>query len=327
MGRRRVISAGDFGLRRCWIFVALLAVAPVVFGADGAQTTPEGMQKAPPIHVNVRLVDVFVNVTDTNGAPVGGLVQQDFALCEDGRPQKIAYFERDTNVPLSIVLAIDTSGSTRKDLPLERAAARDFVHWLLRPEDRIDLMDFNSDVREVVPFTADARHIDAGLDDLDMGPATALYDAIYLASQSLTPQPGRKVLVIISDGGNTKSGVDFSQAIEEARRGEVMVYSIIDLPILADAGRDTEGEHALITMSQETGGKYYYANAGNLGQAFSKVSEDLRTQYLLGYYPDQKAHGWDSGSQFKSISVTLTHPPKGNGPYTVQNRTGYYPGN
>ena len=314
-------------MRRSWIFAVLLAVAPVVFGADGAQTTPGGMQKAPPIHVNVRLVNVFVNVTDANGAPVGGLTQQDFALCEDGHPQKIAYFERDTNVPLSIVLAIDTSGSTRKDLPLEKAAARDFVHWLLRPVDRLDVMDFNSDVREVVPFTADVKRIDAGLDDLDMGPATALYDAIYLASQSLGPQHGRKVLVIISDGGNTKTGVDFSQALEAARRAEVMVYSIIDLPIVADAGRDTEGEHALITMSQETGGKYYYADSGRLGEAFSKVSENLRTQYLLGYYPDNEAQGWDAGSRFRSISVTLTHAPKENGPYKVQNRTGYYPEN
>jgi Ca-activated chloride channel homolog len=278
-------------------------------------------QQTPPIHVDVRLVNVFVNVTDANGAPVGGLTMEDFAVCENGHAQKITYFERETNIPLSIVLAIDTSGSTRKDLPLEKTAARDFVHWLLRPVDRLDLMDFNSDVREVVPFTADVRRIDAGLDDLDVGPATALYDAIYLASQSLGPRHGRKVLVIISDGGNTKSGMDFSQALEAARRGEVMVYSIIDLPIMADAGRDTEGEHALITMSQETGGKYYYANEGNLGEAFSKVSEDLRTQYLLAYYPDPKA----SGSDFRSISVTLAHPAKANGPYTVQNRSGYYP--
>jgi Ca-activated chloride channel homolog len=282
-------------------------------------------QGTPQFHVNVRLVNVFVNVTDVNGAPVPGLTQQDFALCEDGRTQKIAYFERDTDMPLSIVLAIDTSGSTRKDLPLEKVAAHDFVHSLLRPVDRLDLMDFNSDVREVVPFTSNVRRIDAGLDDLDVGPATALYNAIYLASQSLAPRHGRKVLVLISDGGNTKTGWDYPQALEEARRGEVMVYSIIDLPIMADAGRDTDGEHAMITMSEETGGKYYYANEGNLSQAFSKVSEDLRTQYLLGYYPDPKVRASElSGSQFRSISVTLTHPPQTNGPYKVQNRSGYY---
>lgn len=277
-------------------------------------------QTAPPIHVNVRLVNVFVNVTDAHGAPVSGLTQKDFALSENGSPQKISYFECDTDIPLSIVLSIDTSGSTRKDVLLEKTAARDFVHSLLRPVDRLDLMDFNSGVREVVPFTADMRRIDAGLDDLDFGPATALYDAIYLGSQTLGPRHGRKVLVLISDGGNTKEGIGYQQALEAARRGEVMVYSIIDLPILADAGRDTDGEHAMITLSEETGGQYYYANAGDLWDVFKKVSESLRTQYLLGYYPDSNARR----AGFRSISVTLTCPDMKNGPYAVQSRTGYY---
>lgn len=311
MGGRRAVSSGDFLLKPIRIFALLLLVIAPELRA----------QSAPPIHVNVRLVNVFVNVTDANGAPVGSLTAKDFTLSEDGRAQKIAYFERQTNVPLSIVMAIDTSGSTRKDIPVEKAAAREFVRALLRPADRLDLMDFNSDVREVVPFTSNVRLIDAGLDHLDYGPATALYDAVYLASQRLDPRHGRKVLLLISDGGNTKNDVDFSQALEAARQGEVMVYSIIDLPIVADAGRDTDGEHAMITLSQETGGQYYYANAGNLRQVFSKVSENLRTQYLLGYYPDPPARG----PKFRRISVKLTHAPRANGPYTVENRTGYYP--
>lgn len=282
---------------------------------------PVSAQTAPPIHVNVRLVNVFVNVTDAHGAPVSGLTQKDFALSEDGRPQKISYFERQTNVPLSIVMAIDTSGSTRKDIPKERAAAHDFVQSLLRPSDRLDLMDFNSDVREVVPFTSNIRLIDAGLRHLDFGPATALYGAVYLASQRLMPRHGRKVLVLISDGGNTKNDVDYSQALEAARRAQVMVYSIIDVPITADAGRDTEGEHAMIALSQETGGQYYYANAGDLNEAFRKVSQNLRTQYLLGYYPNRTRRG----DEFRTITVKLTHAPASNGPYTIQNRTGYYP--
>jgi len=278
-------------------------------------------QQAPPIRVDVRLVNVFVNVTDATGAPVPGLTQDDFCLTEDGHPQKVAYFERDTGMPLSIVLAIDTSGSTHKDLWVEKSAAHNFVHALMRPVDQLDLMDFNSDVREVVPFTNNVRRIDSGLEDLSIGPATALYDAIYLASQSLAQRRGRKVLVVISDGGNTVKGVDYSQALEQARRGEVMLYSIIDLPIVADAGRETGGEHALITLSEETGGKYYYADEGNLEQAFKKVSEDLRTQYLLGYYPSHRV----SDSPFRTISVTLTKPPPATkGPYSVRHRTGYY---
>lgn len=189
--------------------VALLgyAAAPQLAKAQSPSRT------APPIHVNVRLVNVFVNVTDADGAPVSGLTQQDFQLSEDGRPQKISYFERDTDMPLSIVMAIDTSGSTRKDLPLEKMAARDFVQALLRPVDQMDLMDFNSGVREVVPYTNDARRVDDGLNHMDYGPATALYDAVYLASQSLAPRHGRKVLVLISDGDNTASDVDYNQAL------------------------------------------------------------------------------------------------------------------
>ncbi|MBV8437845.1 MAG: VWA domain-containing protein [Silvibacterium sp.] len=293
-------------------FVALLAVA--------APAALWSQISAPPIQVNVRLVNVFVNVTDATGAPVPGLTQDDFSLNEDGHPQKISYFERDTGMPLSIVLAIDTSGSTHKDLSVEQAAAHKFVHALMRPVDQLDLMDFNSDVREVVPFTSSVHRIDAGLENLSHGPATALYDAIYLASQSLALRRGRKVLVVISDGGNTVKGVDYAQALEQARRGEVMIYSVIDLPVVADAGRETGGEHALMTLSQETGGKYYYAEDGNLEQAFRKVSEDLRTQYLIGYYPAHRI----TDSSFRTISVTLTHGATGNSAFVLRHRTGYY---
>lgn len=318
---RPALSPGDFGVKQFWVSAALLLAWVAAPLGLTAQIVPPKEPQAPPIHVNVRLVNVFANVTDANGAPVSGLTAKDFALSEDGRPQKITYFERETNVPLSVVMAIDTSGSTRKDIPVEKEAAREFVRALLRPADRLDLMDFNSDVREVVPFTCNVRLIDSGLDHLDFGPATALYGAVYLASQRLEPRHGRKVLLLISDGGNTKYEVDYGQALEAARRGEVMVYSIIDVPIAADAGRDTDGEHAMITLSEETGGQYFYANANNLRQVFQKVSENLRTQYLLGYYPDPPARG----SKFRKIAVKLTHAPKANGPYAVQNRTGYYP--
>jgi Ca-activated chloride channel family protein len=297
---------------KLWRFLAVVAIA--------APSALRSQVSAPPIQVDVRLVNVFVNVTDANGAPVPGLTLNDFSLTEDGHPQKISYFERETGMPLSIVLAIDTSGSTHKDLTIEKMAAHNFVHALMRPVDQLDLMDFNSDVREVVPFTNSVRRIDSGLENLSHGPATALYDAIYLASQALATRRGRKVLVVISDGGNTVKGVDYAQALEQARRGEAMVYSIIDLPVVADAGRETGGEHALMTLSQETGGKYYYAEDGNLEQAFRKVSEDLRTQYLIGYYPAHRM----TDSSFRTISVTLTHAASGNNAYLLRHRTGYY---
>ena len=266
-------------------------------------------------------MNVFLNVTDPAGAPVGGLAQEDFALSEDGVPQKIAFFERETDMPLSIVLAIDTSGSVRKDLDIERHAAHDFIHALLRPVDRLDLIDFNSDVREVVPYTADVRRIDSGLDNLSTGPATALYDAIYLSAQSLATRRGRKVLLLISDGGNTVKGVNYPEALDQAIRAEAMVYSLIDLPILNDAGRDTGGEHALMTLSEQTGGKYYYAEFGDITRAFQKVSEDLRTQYLIGYYPVQRR----TESDFRRIQVSVKPgvAPQSSS-WTLRYRPGYY---
>ena len=274
-------------------------------------------QQPPTISVNVRLVNVFVNVTDDKGAPVPGLTKDEFQLSEDNHPQKIAVFERQSELPLEIVLAIDTSGSVHKDLGVEQDAAKHFVHSLLRPVDHLDLMEFADNVREVIFFTNNAGRIDRGLNDMGRGAATALYSGVYLASQSLAPRSGRKVLVIISDGGNTVKGTTYDQALEQALRGEVMVYPIIDVPISASAGRDLAGEHALITLAQETGGKYYYADATSLDRTFAQLSEDLRTQYLLGYYPSNR-----SGSGFRSISVKLRSPGDG---YIIRNRPGYYP--
>lgn len=277
-------------------------------------------QEIPPIQVNVRLVNVFVNVTDENGALVGGLNKDDFILTEDGHPQKIAVFEKQSQIPLNVVLAIDTSGSVHKDMAIEQGAAHRFIHALLRGGDSMSLMEFSTNVREVVPFTHNLSHLDRGLDSLRTGPATALYDAVYLASQNLEGKSGRKVLVLVSDGGNTVKGVDYASALEAALRNEVMVYSLIDVPIAASAGRDTGGEHAMITLSEQTGGKYYYAAASQLDDAFQKVADDLHTQYLLAYYPARR----NPNSEFRRIDVKLRAPAMTN--YTVRHRTGYYPG-
>ena len=145
------------------------------------------------------------------------------------------------------------------------------------------------------------------------------YDAIYLASQSLGgTKEGRKVLVLVSDGGDTAKSTTYSQALEQALRNEVMIYSIIDVPIEASAGRDIGGEHALITLAEQTGGKSFYASAGGLDKAFAQVSEDLRTQYLLGYYP----HHQEPGRTFHRLSVTI--PRAANESFNIRYRTGYY---
>jgi len=296
---------------------------------QGATSQPTGRSKddgldAGTIRAETRLVNVALNVVDAHGAPVGGLEKKDFELFEDGKPQTVAVFDRETTSPLSIVLAIDASETVVTSERLERDAAKHFLSAILRPQDEICLMDFADTVREVVPFTNQAKRIDEGLGNLQHGDETALYNAVYLASQRLagTSEAAgrRRVLVLISDGGDSVSGKHYEEAVEEAQRAGAIVYTIIVVPIAADAGRNTGGEHTLIQMSEDTGGKYYYVtDAKDLEPAFQHISDDLRTQYLLGYYAPLQG----GGSAFRRIKVTLTDAAL-DVKYNLRYRTGYF---
>jgi len=270
------------------------------------------------LHMNVRLVNLSVTVTDQNGAIVSGLSKEDFAIAEDGRPQKIAVFERLSELPLNLTLAIDTSGSVRKDMSMEADAARRFARVLLRPQDQMSLLQFATVVRELTPFTNKFSQIDRGLGQLRGDWATALYDAICQGSAGLGKKEGRRVLVIVSDGDDTAKSSTYAQAVEQALRNEVMIYTIIDVPIEASAGRDLGGEHALISLAEETGGKSFYVSDGGLDKAFARVSDDLRTQYLLGYYP----HHQEPGKIFHRVQVTI--PRAAAQAFNIRHRTGYY---
>jgi len=270
------------------------------------------------LHVDVRLVSLFVNVTDKNGSIVSGLSREDFSVAEDGRPQEISVFERQSELPLNITLAIDTSGSVKKDMAEEAGAAHRFAHAILRPQDQMSLLQFATDVHELQPFTNKVALIDRGLSELHSDYATALYDAIYLGAEKLGGRDGRKVLVLVSDGGDTAKNTTYPQALEQALRNEVMIYSIIDVPIEASAGRDLGGEHALITLAEQTGGKSFYVSDGGLDKAFARVSEDLRTQYLLGYYPQHQ----EPGRSFHRVVVTV--PRAAAEAFNIRLKTGYY---
>jgi Ca-activated chloride channel family protein len=278
------------------------------------------------IKVRTRLVNVALNVVDAHGTPVGGFEKSDFRIFEDGKPQTVAVFEREATSPLSIVLAIDSSETVLTSDRLEKQAAKHFITAILREQDELDLMDFADTVREIVPFTNQAKRVEQGLNDLQPGDETALYNAVFLASERLsqTSQAAnrRRVLVVISDGGDSiHGGEKYEQAIEEAQRAGAIIYSIIIVPIAADAGRNTGGEHALIQMSEDTGGKYYYVeDPSDLEPAFRHVSDDLRTQYLLGYYAPEA--GGDSA--FRRIKVALTDGAGRDG-LALRYRTGYFP--
>jgi Ca-activated chloride channel homolog len=268
--------------------------------------------------LQVKLVNVEVSVTDRNGATIGGLTRDDFSIQEDGQPQRIAIFERQSERPLNLILAIDTSDSVSINSRLEENAARRFTQAVLRPQDRMSLFEFSSYVRELVPFTNQAKQVDRGLRHLGQGGGTAFYDAILLGSQRLAGKQGRKVMVVVSDGDDTVKGATYDQAFEKALRNEVMIYSLIDVPIETSAGRDLRGEHALITLAEQTGGKSFYVNANGLDRAFAQVSDDLRTQYLLGYYPRHQ----QPGAEFHRIEVSV--PKRALENLNILHRTGYY---
>ena len=310
-------------MMRFFVLLLLLAGVPRVW-AQAPPAPPEATGQGSDqstFKVDVRLVNVFATVVDAHGAPVANLQKDDFQVLEDGIPQQIAVFHRESELPLSIVLAVDTSLSTRKDIRLELDSARRFAHSILRPVDALSLYQFSEYVDEVTPFTSNLGEIDRGIERVHVGAATALYDAIYLGSLTLEDRQGRKVLVVITDGGDTASKVDYAEAVREAQQAEAIVYSIIVVPIEASAGRNTGGEHALIEISRATGGKYYYASSlPDLDSAFRQISDELRTQYLLAYYPKQRL----ADSDFRQIEVRILPASEGSAHYTARHRTGYY---
>jgi Ca-activated chloride channel homolog len=301
-----------------------LALSPSAFAQQAPAPVERQLPQAPTIHVESRLVPVAVNVVDEQGAPVGGLTQDDFEIFEDNKPEKIAVFDREATTPLQIVLALDASESVFIDDHLEHEAAKTFVKTILRLQDRIDVMAFSDNVDELVSFTNDLHRIENGIGDIPRGDATALYDAIYLASQRMTQSRldgARRVVVLITDGENTTHHGSYDAALEQAERAGAMVYSLIIVPIMADAGRNTGGEHALIQMAHDTGGKYYYvSDKHDLAPAFQHVSDDLRTQYTVGYYAPQR--GADL-SGLRHIRIQLKDPAL-RSKYSLRYRTVYY---
>jgi Ca-activated chloride channel family protein len=309
------------------LFVCLLCLRGVYALAQDPQKgdrIPPGSQSQKDestYRVNVRLVNVFTTVTDSRGAPVADLTKDDFQLLEDGVPQMIKVFEKESAIPLSIALAIDTSPSTLRDFKLETTSARRFVHSILRAEDRLSVFEVTENIDQITRYTADLKTIEHGIDSLKTGPGTSIYDAIFLCSESLLDREGRKVLVLITDGGDTTSKADYNSALRRAQQAEAIVYSIIVVPVEADAGRNLGGEHALIQISKDTGGKYYYAEGQQqLDEAFRKISDELRTQYLLAFYPSRKV----SDSPFRRIKVELNKKDPEGQAYQVRHRAGYY---
>ncbi len=269
---------------------------------------------------DVRYVHIIATVKDRSGQLVGGLQKSDFAIADNDVPQEIATFERQTGQPLSIALMIDVSGSTAKDLKFETESAAKFVRALLaesNPKDTVSLWGFDYDVHVETGFTHRLDLIEAKLKTIHGDAGTSLFDAIFYAAKDLEPRDGRKVMVIVTDGGNTTSYRNSQQALEAAQLADSIIYPVVIMPITNDVGRNIAGENVLTFMAQGTGGRTFLPTLGaQLDKAFRDIISDLRTEYLLGYYPRQVP---PTKNRFHSLKVTVTRPE-----LQVFARNGYY---
>ena len=275
---------------------------------------------APPIRVNVQLVRVLATVKDPTGGLVGTLEKQDFSVRDNGVQQEISVFERKTDQPLSVAILIDNSGSTAKDLKYETDSVAKFLRALLRegnPEDAVALYSFNWEIVQQNGFTRNLTAFDRSLHNLRGEAGTSLYDAVVFASRDIENRPGRKVLVIVTDGGDTTSHNDFLRAVETAQLADAVIYPILVMPITNPAGRNVGGENALTTFARRTGGRVFLPALGAaLDNAFEQIIRDLRTQYLLAFYPKDVPL---TKERYHALDVAVSDPR-----LQAQARSGYY---
>ena len=277
--------------------LATLVVSFCAFSA-GPQA-PRGSEQAPPrqtgekgrIRVEVNLVNVIASVLDKNGRPAPDLPRDSFELYEEGVPQRIEVFERGTQQPLDLALMIDSSLSTHKELLFEREAAARFVRQVMRPGDRLAVFEFSDAVAQLTEFSPDISMHQAKIRAIEEGAGTALYDAVFLGAQALARLSAgrRRVIVLVTDAGETTSRADFDSARRAALRAETMLYTIVIRPVKSESGRNTAGEHALETITDTAGGALYFPDdSAQLDDIFGRINRELRTQYRLGYYPSPR---------------------------------------
>jgi|SRR5215831_10873395 len=312
------------------VLAALLLVCPGL-----AQDKPPSSQdsQTPVFRKNVNLVNLFFNVKDKHGALIPGLTQDNFEVLEDGKPQTIKYFSAESNQPLTLGILIDSSLSMQKMLPEEKVIAADFLRQVITDKDLAFVISFDISVDLLQDLTSNVRLLRAGLEKarinvgggggygvpgIGQGPfpvshpkGTLLYDGVYLgANDILSKQVGRKAMVVLTDGVDQGSQVKLREAIETAQKADVICYVLL----LFDPQYGSD-MHDMSQLAEQTGGRAIsVGNPEKLGKAFSEISNELRSQYSLGYAPSNDKH---DGS-FRKIEV------KSKEGYKIQTRKGYY---
>ena len=269
-------------MRRIYLFVAsLVALASMTPGA------PAGAQQ-PLFRSGTELVDLYVTVTDEEGRLVPNLTQESFAVFDDERPQEITFFDNDIQ-PITVVLMLDTSISTANVMHLIFGGAEQFLIRML-PDDRARVGAFNDKIEIVPPtFVGDRDALIDELPDLDYGNETRLFDGIAASLDALRDIPGRRVVLVLTDGQDSSSQMGWDDVRDRAVAEEVMIYSIgLEVEYFDGArNRRTSPDRALRRLAEATGGGYFLLEeTDELGPTFTRVSQELHSQYVLGFVPD-----------------------------------------
>jgi VWFA-related protein len=293
-------------------------------------------QEPPTIKVEVNVVNILCSVRNDKGALVSNLTKDDFLLSEEGKPQEIRYFARETDLPLTLGLLVDVSGSQRNLIETERRTAHQFFSKVLRKSDLAFLISFGAEAELLQDLTSSLVLLRDGLDSLRLSTppvsptnspvptmnqtrGTVLYDAVYLAAtEKLRSETGRKAIVLITDGVDMGSRVKLERAIEAAQKADAIIYSVY----YSDPGAYGRGplyfssDSELKKMSEETGGRVFRVNRNNMLESiFSQIQEEMRSQYAIGFVPPNSVK--DGGYR----RVDLRTRQKG---LKVQARKGYY---
>jgi VWFA-related protein len=313
----------------CTLFTLLLAL-PVTGQTSSQQTDQQG--NLPTFRKNVNVVNVFFTVKDHHGALVPNLNKDQFQVLENGKPQTIKYFSAESNLPLTLGLLIDSSGSMQRMLEQEKVVAADFLRQVITEKDLAFVISFDINVDLLQDLTSDVHLLRAGLEQakinigggsggipgLGQGPVpishpkgTLLYDAVYLASDEiLGKQVGRKAMVLLTDGEDEGSKLKLRDAIEAAQKADAICYVLL----LHDPQYPV-GYGEMKDLTEATGGRVIEVNRPDkIGSAFAQISSELRSQYSIGYTPDDDKRD----GTFRKIEI------KSKDGYKVQARKGYY---
>lgn len=268
------------------------------------------------VKVAVNLVNVLVSVLDDHNRPAPNLPVEAFQVFEEGVQQNVAVFDSETKQPLDLALMIDASLSEHKEMASERDAACHFIQQILRPDDRLSVFGFDETVTQMAPFSSEVATLQAAVRKIPDGAGTSIYDAVLLGSKALEKRSGerRRVIIMVTDAGETTSRADFESARKSALRAGILLYTIVMRPVKNENGRNTAGEHALQTITETTGGAMFFPDSPQeLPIIFDRIDNELRTQYRLAYYPNPRG----PANTYRTIEVRVLPG------YSARHRTTY----